>query len=394
MERIYLDYAASTPVIPEVEAAMLPYLDRKFGNPGSLHSFGREAMSAIDSSREVIADVLDAKFHEIIFTGSATEANNLAIRGTVDKLIWKKAKGNIPKQPYRIITTAIEHESVKDTALDLQGDMVEVVQLPVSREGFVDPSDLKEALTESTVLVSIIYGSNVIGTIQSVGELADVVREYRDGRKSPYPMFHADAVQAFQFLDVNVRTLGVDMLTVSGQKLYAPKGSGALYLKEDSVRYVAGIITGGSQEFGMRAATENVPAIVGFAKAVEVIYRDKEEEAKRVADLRNRFWERLKKGHPELELNGPELGPRRLPNNLHVYFPNQTVDELMVKLDIAGIAASSGSACTMRADRSSYVVNALGFGEKRSASSLRFSLGRPTTQDEVDDAAERIIKLL
>lgn len=394
MEGIYLDYAASTPVNPEVEAAMLPYFDKQFGNPGSLHSFGREAMTALDGSREIVAGILGAKFHEIIFTSSATEANNLALRGTVNKLIWKRVKGDVPKPPYRIITTTIEHESIIDTSMDLEGDMIEVVQLPVSKEGFVDPAALKETLTPSTVIVSIIYGSNVIGTIQPIKELVDVVREYRGKMKSPYPLFHTDAAQAFQFSDMRVGELGVDMLTASSQKIYAPKGVGVLYLKEDSVRYVARIISGGTQEFGMRAATENVPAIVGFGKAAEVIYRDKDAESKRIASLRDRFWEKLKKGHPELEFNGPPLGPGRLPNNLHVYFPNHTIDELMVKLDMAGVAASVGSACTMRSNRPSYVVKALGFDEKRSASSLRFSIGRPTTQDEIDTAAERIIKLL
>ncbi len=394
MDKIYLDYAASTPVDPEAERVMLPYLAGQFGNPGSLHSFGREAMSALDSARETIAGIIGAKFHEIIFTGSATEANNLALRGTVDKLIQRRVGGSVPAQPYRIVAAPIEHESVRDTALDLEGDKVEVVQLPVSKEGFVDPADLRKALTPSTVIVSIIYGSNVVGTVEPIRELAAVVREYREAAKSPYPLFHTDAVQAFQFLDMDVRRLGVDMATISGQKLYAPKGAGALYLKEDSLRYVTSVITGGDQEFGLRAATENVPAIVGFAKAAELIYKDKSEQGRRIAALRDRFWARLKKGRPELELNGPPPGPGRLANNLHVYFPGHSLDELMVKLDRSGIAASSGSACTMRSSRSSYVVKALGFDDKRASSSIRFSLGRPTTQDEVDTASDRIIKLL
>lgn len=394
MERIYLDYAAATPVNPEVEAAILPYLDKEFGNPGSVHSFGREAMAALDNSREIISGILGAKFHEIIFTGSATEANNLALRGTLNKLIWKKVKGEVPKPPYGIITTPIEHESVQETSVDLEGEMIELVQLPVSKEGFVDPADLRKALTPSTVIVSIIYASNVIGTIQPIKELAAVVKEYRENIKSPYPLFHTDAAQAFQFLEMSVKSLGVDILTISGQKLYAPKGSGVLYLNEDSARYVTGIITGGSQEFGMRAATENVPAIVGVGKAAEIIYKDKAAVGSRIADLRDRFWAKLKKGRPELELNGPEPGPKRLANNLHVYFPNHTIDELVVKFDMAGLAVSAGSACTMRSSHSSYVVQALGFDEVRSSASLRFSLGRPTTQDEVDTAAERIIKLL
>lgn len=394
MEKIYLDYAASTPVDPEVEKAILPYFDRQFGNPGSVHSFGREAMKALDDAREIIAGILGAKFHEIIFTGSATEANNLALRGVVNKLIWKKVKGDVPNLPYRIITTPIEHESVIQTARDLAGELVEVVELPVSKEGFVKPEDLASALTPNTVLVSIVYASNVIGTIQPITELAKIVKEYRAKNKSAYPLFHTDAVQALQFLNMKIADLGVDMLTISSQKIYALKGAGALYLSEDSIRYLTGVITGGDQEFGLRAATENVPAIVAMAKAAEIIYRNREEATDRIEKLRNRFWKNLKTAKPELELNGPELGSKRLQNNLHVYFPGHTIDELMVRLDMAGVAASSGSACAMRANQYSYVVEAIGFPKERAKASLRFSLGRPTTEAEIDTASERIIKLL
>ncbi|MCL4405378.1 MAG: cysteine desulfurase [Patescibacteria group bacterium] len=394
MDKIYLDYAASTPVDPEVLKSISPYFGEKFGNPGSLHSFGREAMAAIDDAREVVAGILGAKFHEVIFTGSATEANNLAMRGVISKLMAKRVKGSVPQPPYRVITTSIEHESVRDTVLDLNGETVEVVQLPVSKDGVVDLASLAKALNPRTVLVSIIYGSNVVGAVQPIEKVAETVRAYRKEIKSPYPLFHTDAAQAFQFLDMDVATLGVDMLTISGQKFYAPKGCGVLYLKEDSVRYVSGIITGGSQEFGLRAATENVPAIVGLAKAANLVCQNKEAESRRIAALRDRLWTGLTRSHPELELNGPDLSSGRLPNNLHIYFPGHDVDELLVKFDLAGVAVSAGSACTMRSNRSSYVLRALGFGEERSGASLRFSLGRPTTEDQIDAAVGRIIKLL
>lgn len=392
MERIYLDYAASTPVHSEVKKAIMPYLDEKFGNAGSLHSFGRDAMAALDAARESIAGVLGAKFHEVIFTSSATEANNLVLRGIVRKL--NADKGKFIKPPYRIITTPIEHESVDSTLSDLEAEGIDGVRLPVSREGLIDVAALKKSLTPQTVLVSVIYGSNVVGTIQPIREIADVVREYRKKIGGPYPFFHTDAAQALQFLEMSVNKLGVDLMTLSSQKIYAPKGSGALYISENALPFVSPVITGGSQEFGLRAATENIPAIVGFGKAAELICINKESEMERITGLRNRLWQGLRGPHPELELNGPEPGERRLPNNLHIYFPNHDLDELVVKFDMAGVAVSVGSACSMRSTRSSYVVKALGFDAKRASQSLRFSLGRPTTVSEIDIAISRILKLL
>jgi len=407
MERIYLDYAASTPVHPKVKEAMLPYLDEKFGNAGSLHSFGRDAMAALDAAREAIAGILGAKFHEVIFTSSATEANNLALRGIVEGYRvqgsgFSKNRGaqNSTLDPSgytlnpRIITTPIEHESIEETSRDLEEEGVEVVRLPVSKEGFVNPEDVGAALTPNTVLVSVIYGSNVIGTIQPVREVAEVVKRYRGKTGKPYPLFHTDAAQALQFLEVGVGELGVDLMSLSSQKIYGPKGAGALYISEDTLPLVSPVITGGSQEFGLRAATEDIPAIVGFSRAIELISLNKENEAERLRSLRDRLWDGLKTAHPELELNGPEPGPRRLPNNLHVYFPNHDSDELMVKFDLAGLAVSVGSACSMRSTRSSYVVKALGVDPKRASHSLRFSLGRPVTAGQIDNAISRILKLL
>ncbi len=392
MERIYLDYAASTPVHPEVFKIIQPYFNEKFGNAGSVHSFGREAMAVLDSARESVAKTLGAKFHEIIFTSSATEANNLALRGIIKKLNVSSGKFVMP--PYRIITTPIEHESVQETTADLKKEGIDVVYLPVSREGFVKPEDVRAALTPNTVLVSIIYGSNVVGTIQPIKEIAEIVREYRKEIGKPYPLMHTDAAQALQFLEMNVDKLGVDLLTISSQKIYSPKGSGALYLRENALPLISPIITGGSQEFALRASTENIPAIAGFGKAIELISINKENEAIRLRDLRNRLWEGLKGARPELELNGPEFGDHRLPNNLHIYFPNHEIDELVVKFDMAGVAVSAGSACSMRSTRSSYVLKGLGFDSKRASQSLRFSLGRPTTTDQIDSAISRILKLL
>jgi len=396
MERIYLDYAASTPVNPEVKKAIVPYFDEKFGNAGSLHSFGREAISALDTSREKVAGILGTKFHEVIFTGSATEANNLALRGIVKNYeLGIRNNKNLSKFPVpRIVISSIEHESVLNTARDLEKEGVEVVYLAVSRDGFVNPEDVKAALTPNTVLVSVIYGSNVVGTIQPIREIAKVVKKYRDEIGKPYPLFHTDASQALQFLDINVGEFGIDLMSLSGQKIYGPKGAGVLYVSEDVLSLISPIITGGDQEFGLRAATENIPAIVGFGKAAELLSINKKNEAERIGNLRDKLWMGLKTKHPELELNGPEFGLKRLPNNLNIYFPNHNLDELIVKFDMAGIVVSVGSACSMRSARSSYVIKALTGDDKKASHSVRFSLGRPTTSDEIDSAVSRILKLL
>lgn len=384
MERVYLDYSATTPVAPEVKAAMEPYFSEHFGNPGSIHSWGQKAQAALDHSREIIADKLNVKFSEVIFTGSATEANNLIVRGVA-------AGGKGIDKP-RIIVSAIEHPSVLETARTLAADGVEVVCLGVSKEGFVDLQALKNSLNERTVLVSIIYASNEIGTIQPIAEIAKIIREFRSQSKTTYPLFHTDIVQAFQFFKMDLQELGADAFSISAHKIYGPKGAGVLVLRNEWESYLGRIITGGHQELGLRAGTENVPAIVGLGKAVELVSRDRGEEAKRIESLRDHFWEELKKALPEIELNGP-LG-NRLPNNLNICFPNKESGDLLIKLDQAGVAVSAGSACSAKAPKPSHVISALGMGEKRARQSLRFTLGRPTTKEEIDAALERIIKLV
>ncbi|MDP3991697.1 MAG: cysteine desulfurase family protein [Candidatus Colwellbacteria bacterium] len=400
MEKVYLDYSASTPVAPEVREAMEPYFSEHFGNPGSIHSWGQKAQAALDHSREIIADELNVKFSEVVFTGSATEANNLVVRGV--------AAGSKGIDKPRIIVSAIEHPSVLETARTLTADGVEVVCLGVNREGFIDPQALKNSLNERTVLVSIIYASNEIGTIQPIKEVARIISEFRESKKKlslgqrsglreenfllQYPLFHTDIVQAFQFFKMDLQELGVDAFSISGHKIYGPKGVGILVLRNEWEPYLGRIITGGHQELGLRAGTENVPAIVGLGKAVELVSHDREEEAKRIGSLRDYFWEKLKRAVPEIELNG-SLG-NRLPNNLNICFPNKEGGDLLIKLDQAGVAVSAGSACSAKAPKPSHVITALGMGEKRAKQSLRFTLGRPTTKEEIDMALERIIKLV
>lgn len=404
--QIYLDYAASTPVDPRVQAAMSPYFNKIFANPHSLHRFGQEASRGVFSARQSIAKSIGADYKQIVFTGSATEANNLAIRGVVKSYKLKVKSSGKP----RIITSTFEHESVLETCRDLERDGVEVVYLPVSRDGLVDLKKLKAALNDRTVLVSIMHANNEIGAIQPIAEIAKIIREFRKSKRASHPesagrrtkdlkrffvnaqndggvhpLFHTDAVQSFQYLDCNVDKLGVDLMTLSAHKIYGPKGIGALYIRPiGSIRPISPIITGSGQEEGLRSGTDNTPYIVGFAKAVEIADQLRAKEARRVGQLRDYFWNELQKKLPALERNGSIESI--LPNNLNIYFPGQSAQDLLIKLDLAGIATSPGAACTTRVSKTSYVLEALGFPEKRAGGSLRFSLGRQTTKKDIDFA--------
>jgi cysteine desulfurase len=386
-----LDYAATTPVDPEVFAGMKPYFSVKFGNPSSLHSFGQEAIAAVDKSRERIANILGANFRDIIFTASATEANNMAIRGVV-----KQFKLLFPDRRPEVVISTIEHESIFDTCRDLERDGVVVRYIPVDRDGIIDMKTLKKSVHSETTLVSVMYANNEIGSIQPVKEIANIVRQVRGSNF--FPLFHTDAVQAFQYLLCDAETIGADLMTLSAHKLYGPKGIGVLYLKQiyDSrldkkdgaskitVRNATPllpIVTGGGQEFGYRSGTENVPLIVGAALAVEKANAMREHESRRVGELRDFFLKMLRKIWRDARLNGSET--RRLPNNLNVWFPGWRAEDLLIQLDRHGIAASSGAACSMRSLKPSRVIQALGFSEKRAKESIRFTLGRQTTKMEV-----------
>ncbi len=434
--RLYFDYAASTPVAPEVEAVMRPYFLTRFGNAGSLHSFGQEAVAALDESREIIAKAVGAGFREIIFTGSATEANNLALRGVIKRfknydlgfrngdILNRKSKIINP----RIIVSAIEHESVLETARDLEKEGIEIVYLPVSKNGIVDLKKLKNSINERTVLVSVMYANNEVGTIQPVSEIAKIITDFRKQmadseerrvksksiRHEPlaisyWPLFHTDAVQAFQFLGCNVEELGVDLMTLSAHKIYGPKGIGMLYVKNIEPRkqkieinnkkilnskfyFLDSIIAGGGQEFGLRSGTENIPLIAGFAKAVSLVSNSRELENKRISKLRDYFWKELKKIYPAATRNGH---PKNiLPNFLNVGFPGLAAADLLVGFDLAGLAVSAGSACSARSAKPSHVMEAIGLSGKQSRQNIRFTLGRPTSKKDIDNALKIIRKLL
>lgn len=387
-KRIYFDYAATTPVDVRVFGAMKPYFSAKFGNPGALHFFGQEALKVVDESREKIAKSLGVEFNEIIFTGSATEANNLALRG----IFWKTKQKFLNFTP-KIIVSSIEHESIIETVKDLKNFGAEIDFLKVNRFGQVDLKEFKNALDKNTILVSIIYANNEIGTIEPILEISKIIFEFKKENNLDYPFFHSDASQAFQFLDCKPINLGVDMMTLSAHKIYGPKGIGALYIKKDVFKYLKPIITGGGQEFGLRSGTENVANILGFAKAVELADSMRLKEHKKIFGLRDYFWNNLKKIKPEALLNQPSNFKNTLPNILNVYFPRYSSDELITKLDLAGISVSSGSACRARSKEASYVLLACGFGVERAKNSLRFSFGRFTNKLEIDKAL-KIFKIL
>lgn len=415
MERIYLDYAASTPVDEGVLRAMGPYFTKEFGNPGSLHSFGQRGLGAVDASREMIAKFVGASFRDVVFTASATEANNLILRGVVksyrlkvEGLRSENKKNRKPSTlhlPPHVIISAIEHESILETARDLERDGVSVTYLPVDAFGFVNRKIVRSALREETALVSIMYANNEIGTIQPIAEIGDIIRQFRKEKAADsgfYPLFHTDASQAVQFLECAVNKLGVDAMTFSAHKIYGPKGIGGLYIKEEARKenLVSSVLTGGGQEYGLRSGTENVPLIVGFAEAVRVIERNRKNEAERIAQLRSRFWRSLSAIARDATPNGAResdiadaLLERNIPSILNVHFSHKTSEALLTKLDLHGVAAGAGSACRSRSFEPSHVLRALYPGTECSKESIRFSFGRPTTEDEIDKALA-VIKMV
>lgn len=362
---IYLDHAATTPLAPEVLEAMLPYLSgtATFGNASSIHRFGRAARAAIDTARDRVAELIHADYSEIYFTGSGTEADNLALIGFML---------SAPPERNHLVTTAIEHHAVLHAAHFLQTQGYEVTIVPVDSDGLVSPQAIVEALTDRTALVSVMHANNEIGTIQSVAEIARLAHER--GAK-----FHTDAVQTAGLLPVDVRELGCDLLTLCAHKMYGPKGIGALYIRQGT--RVSPILHGGTQEREKRAGTENVAAIVGFGEAVVQTMRHREADAVRLSGLRDRFIAGLRDRIPNLHVNGhPKL---RLPNNVNVSVEGVEGTTLLMNLDRMGIAASSGSACSSGSIEPSHVLKALGLPNDLAASGIRFTLGRQTSEAEI-----------
>ncbi|HSW63652.1 MAG TPA: cysteine desulfurase family protein [Dissulfurispiraceae bacterium] len=362
--RIYLDHAATTPVAPEVFRAMDPYFCTLFGNPSSSHSFGRDAKSAIESSRGAVSSLIGAKPSEIVFTSSATESNNTVLKGVAASL---RGRGN------HILTTAIEHRSVLDTCAFLERDGFKITCLPVDSHGRVDPDDVKRAITSRTILISVMHANNEIGTIQPIAEIGRIGREYG------VPV-HTDAVQSFGHLPVLVDELQVDYLSASAHKLYGPKGVGMLYVRSGS--RIQPLLHGGAQENGLRASTLNVSGIIGFGAAVRLARVSMLDEIALLTRLRLRLIEGLTNTIKKAFLNGHPV--HRLPGNVHMSFPKAEGELMLRELDEEGIACSTSSACSASRSGPSHVLTALHMPHSHVASSLRITLGRMTTEGEID----------
>lgn len=381
MKRIYLDHAATTPLDEDVFAVMKSFFSGQFGNPSSVHSFGRDAQQAVDRARHAVADVFGCLSQEVIFTGSATESNNCAIQGIV-----RHARKN--GSPVHVITSVIEHESVASPLKQLEREGVSMTYLPVSRDGFVDADAVAQALTEHTVLVTIMYANNEIGTIQPIAEIGKRIAEFRKKHKTAVPYFHTDAAQAAYFLPCRVADLGVDCMTISGHKAYGPKGIGALYIKKGTE--LTPLLFGSGQEYGKRSGTENVPGIVGLGEALAKAEKGKAEMGKHMTDLRDYFIAQVFEKVPGAALNGAQ--ENRLPGNANFFFLGMRSQDLLYMLDEEGVAASAGSACQSKALSYSHVLHALGMNEKDANASIRFSLGKDTTKKDIDKVVSVLVK--
>ncbi len=361
---IYLDYAATTPMRPEVVEAMMPYFTKEFGNPSSLYTLGRNARGAIEDARDRIAAFIGADSREIVFTSGGTEADNFAIKG-VAYANEKKGK--------HIITTPIEHHAVLEPCHFLNKRGFDLTYLPVDEHGIVDPADVEKAITDTTVLVSVMHANNEVGTIEPLEEISKITR-------AKGVFLHTDAVQTFGHIPVNVNDLGVDLLSVSAHKLYGPKGVGALYVRRGT--RMASFMQGGSQESNRRAGTHNVAGIVGFAKAVEIAEREMVVEAMRLAELRDYIIRGIFENIPNSRLNGHPT--KRLPNNVNMCLVGAEGEAILLSLDMEGISSSSGSACTSGTLDPSHVLLSMGVPAEIAHSSLRLTLGKETTKEDVD----------
>lgn len=363
MKRIYLDYSATTPIDPRVLKIMLPYLKDKFGNTMSLHNFGQEAKLALEQSREKIAKLIKSKPEEIIFTSSATESNNFALKGVA---FANKNKGK------HIIISSIEHPCVIETAQWLENQGFEITKLKVDKYGLINLKDLEKTIKKGTVLVSIIFASNEIGTIEPIKKIGKICR-----KKKIY--FHTDAVQSFGKIPINVKEMNIDLLTAGSHKIYGPKGAALLYIRE-GVK-IESLLHGGGQEKGLRGSTVNVPAIVGFAKAAEICAEEMTKESKRLIKLRDKLIKRVLKIEKSY-LNGHPI--KRLPNNVNFRFDFVEGESLVIQLDLKGIAVSTGSACSSFKLEPSHILLAIGLKPQQAHGSLRVSLGRWTNEREIN----------
>lgn len=364
MRSVYLDYAATTPTDPEVLKAMEPYFFEKFGNASSIYSLGQEAKKAIEDAREKVASFLGAKPEEIVFTSGGSESDNFAIKGVADAL---EKKGN------HILTTAIEHHAVSEPCKFLEKHGFKITFVGVDKNGLVNPQEIKKAITDKTILISVMHANNEIGTIQPIAEIGRIARE-----KGIY--FHTDAVQTVGHIPLKVDELNSDLLSLSGHKFYGPKGVGALYIRKGT--RIETFLHGGDQERGRRASTYNTPGIVGLGKAVELCEKKMQEEAAFETRLRDRLIKEIPEKIPEVRLNGHPT--QRLPNNVNFSIKYIEGESILLNLDMLGIAASTGSACTSTSLEPSHVLLAIGLPHEIAHGSLRLTLGRWTKEEDID----------
>ena len=370
MKKVYLDYAATTPTDPLVSAAMEPYFFEKFGNASSLHAYGQEAKKALEDSRQTLADFIGAKPEEIVFTSGGTESDNSALLGVAYAL---EKKGN------HIITSVIEHHAISEPAKFLEKKGFKVTYLGVDKDGLVSPDDLKKAITDKTILISVMHANNEIGTLQPITQLGKLAKD-----KGIY--FHTDAVQTAGHLPLNVDELNVDLLSLSAHKFYGPKGVGALYVRKGT--RLETFMRGGDQERGRRASTHNIPAIVGLAKAIELCQNKMAGEIKFQSALRDRLIKEIPIRIPEVRLNGHPQ--QRLPNSVNFSIKYIEGESILLSLDMLGIACSTGSACTSSSLEPSHVLLAIGLDHETAHGSLRITLGRWTKESDIDYLLEKL----
>lgn len=371
---VYLDYAATTPVDPRVVKAMLPYFSEKFGNTMALHSFGQEAKVALEESREVVANLIGAKPNEIIFTSSATESNNLALKGIA---FANREKGN------HIIISQIEHPCIMESSKWLEKQGFEITRLSVDKYGLVSPDDVKKNIKKETILVSVMHANNEIGTIEPIEEIGKICKE-----KGVY--FHTDAAQSFGKIPIDVNKMNIDLLTASSHKMYGPKGAALLFVRGGTK--IIPLLHGGGHEFGLRSSTVNLAAIVGFAEACKICKKEMRNESQRFKKLRDKLIKGILERIPESRLNGHPN--QRLPNNTNFSFSFVEGESIVIQLDLLGIATSTGSACSIAELEPSHVLLAIGLKPQEAYGSLRLTLGRWTKEKDIDYVLEVLPEII
>lgn len=374
MKNVYMDYSATTPVKKEVLDAMLPYFSEHFGNPSSLYSIAQESKEALEKARGQVASLIGAKANEVFFTAGGSEADNWALEGVVDAL---KDKGN------HIITTKIEHHAILHTAEYLEKHGIDVTYLDVDAEGRVNPEDVEKAITDKTVLISIMMVNNEVGTIEPIKEIAEIAHNHGI-------LLHTDAVQALGNVPIDVNNMDIDLMSMSGHKIYGPKGVGALYIRKGTK--ISNFIHGGAQEMKKRAGTENLAGIVGFGKAAELAKENLESHINRVSELRDYFISEVTSKIPDTIVNGSM--EHRHPGNANISFEYIEGESMLILLDMNGISVSTGSACSSKSLTPSHVLSAMGIPVERIHGTLRFTIGDPTTKEDIDYVIEKLVEIV